>query len=386
MRIFLGLLTSLGVLAGAIAPAWADTFWITTLEAVLGLDPDTLAIKKSIPMGENQKGALYLMPAPDGRTAYLLTGGREVVSVVDLKDAKVLKSWSLSETFGGAEEGPKIARARFYGLALDKSGKRLLGHVLTSRRTTSSDLPENAYKLDRLVLDRPYLALLDAQTGKRLATISDAPWATSFVSPMEDPQHPDRFLVISPDVDIIDLGKLPKGKAPVRAAYKDLLVKHVPLREPQNNGEGTVTILVEWFHSEISRGLGSMPFYGLDPVVGRDRVGVVTVDMVSGAIDPIETGPPSGQQYAFSTVVSPDRKKAYAIFNQLQEVDLEKRRLGRVENLPYTYYAGNMSPDGSKLYLYSGGARLAIVDPATMKITREVELPSEGWDAMTLPD
>lgn len=366
---------------GIALPARADTFWVTTLEAVLGLDPDTLEIKKSIPLPRELAGGLNFLPAPDNRTAYVLSGGREVLSRVDLKEGKVLASFSLSERMGDDPGSPRVARARFFGLALDATGKRILGNVVTSRLSGA-----NPAQLERLTLDRPYLAVLDAQTGNRLATITDVPWAISYVAPMQDPAHPNRFLIISPDLDIIDLDRLPPGKAPVRVSFDKVRVKHVPVREASVAGQGPLVILVEWFHPEPSRGLGSMPYYTTDPIVKRDQIGIITVDMSTGAVDELELAPPQGPQLAFATVVSPDRKKCYTIFNQLHEVDLEKRRLTRIRNLPYTYYAGNMSPDGKRLYLFSGGARLAVVDPASLEIVRETILPSEAWDGFILPD
>ncbi len=361
--------------------AWAETLWVTTLEAVLGLDPVTLEIKKTIPLTKELAGALYLLPTPDKAKVYLLSGGREVVSTVDLVEGKVTGSWTLSERLGEGHDAPRIAQARFFGIAIDPTGKRILGNMVTSRRSGT-----NAFQLERIGVDKPYLAVLDAATGNRLATISDAPWATSYLAPMADPAHPNRFLVISPDLDIIDLDRLPAGKAPVRATFDQVRVKHVPLREPHMAGQGPLVILTEWFHPEPSGGLGSSPYYTTDTIVMKDQIGVVTIDMATGTVDTLELGPPQGPQYAFATVVSPDRKRIYTIFNQLHEVDLTKRKLTRVKNLPYTYYAGNMSPDGKRLYLFSGGARLAIVDPDTLDIVREVELPSEVWDVLTLPD
>ncbi len=377
----LGVLSAACLSLGSAGPAFADTFWISTLESVVGLDPETLEIKRTIPLTKELQGGLTLMPAPDRRTAYLLSGGHEVVSALDLKDGKVLGSWTLSERMSAEPDSPKVARARFFGIALDAAGKRILGNVVTSRLSGA-----NAFQLEKLTLDRPYLALLDAQSGKRLATISDAPWAISIVAPMQDPAHPNRFMIISPDLDIIDLDKIPTGKAPVRVSFSQVLVKHVPLREPHYEGQGPVTILAEWFHPEPSGGLGSMPYYTTDPIVRKDQIGLVTIDMASGKVDEMELGPPQGPQYAFATVVTPDRKRAFAVFNQLHEIDLEKRRLTRIKNLPYTYYAADMSTDGKRLYIFSGGARMSLVDPESMEIVKEVILPSEGWDGVILAD
>lgn len=389
MRIFrhrlrealVGAVAGIGLSLALAGPALADTLWVTTLEAVVGLNPDTLEVKRTIPLSKEIAGSLSFLPAPDNRTAYILSGGREVVSTVDLKEGKVLGSWSLSERMSPEPDATKVARARIFGLALDGAGKRLLGNVVTSRLSGA-----NAAQLEKLTLDRPHLALLDAQTGKRLATIADVPWAVSMLAPMQDPAHPNRFLVIGPDLDIIDLDRLPTGKAPVRATFSQLVVKHIPLREQTVAGQGPLVILVEWFHPEPSRGLGSMPYYTTDPIVRHDQIGLITFDTVTGAVDEFELGPPQGPQYAFATVVSPDRKKAYTVFNQLHEVDLEKRRITRIRDLPYTYYGANMSPDGKHLYIFSGGARMTMIDPVTLDPVKETILPSEAWDAVILPD
>ncbi|MBM3267932.1 MAG: hypothetical protein FJZ01_09815 [Candidatus Sericytochromatia bacterium] len=363
------------------AAARADTLWVTTLEAVLGLDPVTLEIRRTIPLRKELSGALHLLPTPDNRTVYLLSGGREVVSALDLVEGKVTASWSLSERMGEDPDAPRIANARFSGIAIDHAGKRIVGNIVTSRRSGT-----NPHQLERIGVDAPYLAVLDAATGKRLATISGAPWATSFIEAMRDPAHPNRFLVISPDLDIIDLDRLPAGKAPVRATFEQVRVKHVPLREPYMAGQGPVVILTEWFHPEPSGGLGSTPYYTTDPIVEKDQMGVVTMDLVTSKVDVLELGPVQGPQYAFSTVVAPDRRRAYSVFNQLHEIDLMKRKITRIKDLPYTYYGANMSPDGKLLYIFSGGARLARIDPESLDIVKEVELPSEAWDILTLPD
>lgn len=380
MKRLLLALCALLVLGG---PAWADTLWVSGLESLMALDPDTGELKREIHLDKHRKGALYFAQTPDRKYLYLLSGGREIISKIDKASGKILNSWTLSESLSGEAElgGPKIAHARMMGFAIDRPAKRLLTYVTTSRRVGAT-----SYKLDRLALDRPYLAVLDPDTGKRLATITDVPLSGSFVTPMYHPDYPGRFLLIGRDVDVIDLDRLPKGKPPVRATFKQVLVKHSDVRTPHMSGYGPSVIVCEWFHPEVSKGVGAAPYYTTDPIVGQAAIGLLLVDMKDGTTDELELGPPLGKQFSFAAVVAPDRKNAYAVFNMVHKVDLTTRRLVKAQVLPSTFYSCNMSPDGKHLYIFGGGARLLIVDPETLAIQKDVVLPSEAWDVMVLPD
>jgi hypothetical protein len=155
------------------------------------------------------------------------------------------------------------------------------------------------------------------------------------------------------------------------------LLDTIRLSKPSEAGYGPI-VPFGLFESEpgIFRGLYSTT----DPILRKESMGIVRVDLESGEIERFELGP------AFEADVlafSPDGKYAYAGPRDLVKIDLATRRIvamkkdferGRTNNTII------VSSDGTKLYVSGVGYSIDVIDALTLERVRQI--PANG-DIMT---
>ena len=103
-------------------------------------------------------------------------------------------------------------------------------------------------------------------------------------------------------------------------------------------------------------------------------MGLVDLDVNTGKVETVELGSPIP---LYSAVVSPDRKRAYAVMNQLIAVDLEKKRIFQTVDLDRTRYVANISRDGKRLFVSGAAPYIHVYDTDTLKLIKTVDLPGD---------
>jgi len=84
---------------------------------------------------------------------------------------------------------------------------------------------------------------------------------------------------------------------------------------------------------------------------------------------------------AYSVILSPDRKKAYGVMDDLTVIDLAKKTYtASVPIKEGTCYGVNVSADGRKIYVGGGGSTLTIFDAQTLKPMKVLQMASDGMD------
>jgi DNA-binding beta-propeller fold protein YncE len=108
-------------------------------------------------------------------------------------------------------------------------------------------------------------------------------------------------------------------------------------------------------------------------------MGLVSIDTTSGEItDTPLDGPPV---FAYSVTRSPDKKKLYAVMDDLTVIDLETHSYEAVVPVPGgTNYAINMSSDGRKVYVSGGGSTTTVFDAKSLKPIKVLQMESDGMD------
>jgi len=134
-----------------------------------------------------------------------------------------------------------------------------------------------------------------------------------------------------------------------------------------------MNLLPFWDYSFDNGGVASMNYYT------PKFMGLLLVDQRTGAIDDIELkGEPA---MAYSVVLAPDRKKAYAVMDDLVVIDLEKKTYGASALVAEgTSYGVNVSSDGRKVYVGAGGSTVTIYDAQTLKPIKVLQMASDGMD------
>jgi DNA-binding beta-propeller fold protein YncE len=326
----LGLVGIVAVLATAWGrPAQAkDRFYHLGLGMIEVIDGDRDAIVAKIPLrGWTREAAV----TSDKKFMYV-TASRHLIHKVSLAENKVVATADVS--------GDGWDRFVF-GLTIAADDRTAFAAVM-SRSTRDGEA----------VVGAPVVAQLDLASGKIVRSV-EVPWG------------------------VVQLVKV-KGGQQVYAIGKDLykidaagealkIVETVPLFEKKWN------LLPFWDYTWENGGLGAMNYYT------PELMGLLAVDEKTGDITdiPIQGDP----VLAYSVIVAPGRKTAYAVMDDLTVIDLENKKYGPVIPLKQgTSYGVNLSSDGKKIYVGSGGASVTVFDAATLKPLKVLQLATDGMD------
>ncbi|HEY6001488.1 MAG TPA: hypothetical protein VIV57_01360 [Anaeromyxobacter sp.] len=322
-----------GIVA-ALATAWGrpaqakDRFYHLGQGMIQVIDGDRDAIVAKIPLrGWTREAAV----TSDKKFMYV-TASRHLIHKVSLAEDKVVATVDVS---GDGWD-------RFiYGFTM--AGDDRTAYAAMMSRTTRDG---------EAVVGAPVVAQVDLASGKIVRSV-EVPWGVARLVTVKGGQQ---VYAIGKDIYKIDAAG---------GALK--VVETVPMFEKKWN------ILPFWEYGWESGGLAAANYYT------PDIMGLLTVDEKTGDITdiPIQGDP----VLAYSVILAPDRKTAYAVMDDLSVIDLENRKYGPVVPLEQgTSYAVNLSSDGKKIYVGSAGASVTIFDAATLKRLKVLQLASDGMD------
>jgi DNA-binding beta-propeller fold protein YncE len=333
MRAFLLACAALALATPLSAAVAGDRFYYLGYGVVQVIDGDTDAIVADIPI----KGAVREVGvAPDGRHLWIAANRRHVHKV-DLATNTVVASIDL------ASDGWE----RFmFGFVLAADGRSAYG-ALMSRRAEHGEA----------VVAKPVVAQFDLATGKILRSV-EVPWGVAHLVAVRDGTQ---LYAFGQSLYTID------------TTGRDLaVVATAPLA-----GRG-MNILPFWDYAFDNGGVASMNYYT------EKYMGLLLVDQKTGVVDDLPiAGDPA---MAYSVVLSPDRKLAYAVMDDLTVIDLAKRTY--VKSVPVaegTNYGVNVSSDGRKVYVAGGGSTVTVYDAKTLTPLKVLQMASDGMDLRRLP-
>lgn len=278
-----------------------------------------------------------IVPSPDGKFLYVTTEGRSRLEVVNVADRSVEKVFDLA---------PPGQRVTIFGLEINSGGDRLYIHVKRVKEL-----------VDEYKVLPPQIWSVDVKSGET-QNLLEVPEGVGALALAHDGR---RLYAWGRDVYVINLAER-------------RIVDRFRLLTRDQPGQALLDTGPPFVQCERS-GIFSVPYYATDPIAGKDVFGLANLDLDLGTMDLMELGAPIP---LYSVVVSPDRKRAYGVMNQVIAVDMEARKLLRVTDVNRTHYAANISRDGRKLYLAGGGPFLHVYDTGTMQLVKTVELSGDG--------
>jgi DNA-binding beta-propeller fold protein YncE len=317
------------VCAGQAARADArDRFYYMGYEIIQVIDGDTDAIIADIPI----KGATRDVDLTADRKFLYVSTNRHLMNKVDLAQNRVVATVDLSND----------GWDRFlFGFALDPDGRTGYG-ALMSRKTSGGDV----------VVGKPVVAQFDLATGKLLRSV-EVPWGVAHLVSVKGGRT---LYAIGQDIYKIDT---------TGADMK--LAETIPMFDKQMN------ILPFWDYTFDNGGIASMNYYT------PEAMGLLLLNQETGDLqDIVLKGEPA---LAYSVILSPDRKKAYGVMDDLTVIDLAKKTY--VASVPIkegTCYGVNVSADGKKIYVGGAGSTLTIFDAQTLKPLKVLQMASDGMD------
>lgn len=318
----------------AIAAAWAhparakDVFYFLGYGSIEVIDGDTDAIVGKIPVPGFLRESVI---SADQKSLYV-TASRHVIQRVSLSDNKVVSKVDVN--------GDGWQRFIFgFALAADEKSAYV---GLFSRRTDGGEV----------IIGAPVVAQISLESGTILRSI-EVPFGVA------------RLMLVKEGRSIYAMGK---DLYEIDVSGPQLkVVSTFPMFEKQWN------FLPFWEYAAESGGLSVMNYYT------PERMGLLMVETRTGELTDI---PLAGDPVlAYSVILSPDRKKAYAVMDDLSVIDMTKKGYGPAVPIGEgTSYAVNVSSDGKKIYVGGGGSTVTVFDARTLKPRKVLKMATDGMD------
>lgn len=329
MNVKTAVLASLAALAGAAGPAKArDVYYYLGNGVVQVIDGEADVVAATIPIRGWSRESLL---TSDSRFLYV-TASRHLVHKISLADNRLVATVDVSS--GGWD--------RFiYGFARATDDRTAYAAMMSRRRGRGE-----------AIVGAPVVAQIDLDTGQILRSV-EVPWGVA------------QLVSVKGGREVYALGK---DLYKIDASGVDLkITETVPMFEKGWN------VLPLWNYAWENGGKSLMNYYT------ATGMGLIAIDGDTGAIADIPI--PGDPVLAYSVTYSPDRKRAYAVMDDLTVIDLQgPSYLAAAPIQEGTSYGVSVSSDGKKVYVGAGGASVTVFDAATLRPLKVLRMSADGMD------
>lgn len=313
--------------AGTAGAQPRDRFYFLGYQMIQVVDGETDAIVADIPL----KGFVRDVDLSADRRFLYVAASRHLVHKLDLDTHRIVSTIDLNRD--GWE--------RFmYGFALDPDGTTAWGALLS--RSTKDGEP---------VIGKPVVAQFDLADG-RIRRSVEVPWGVARLVRVDG----GHLYAVGQDLFRIDTtGAEPR------------IVETRPMFDKQMN------VLPFWEYPWENGNRLVAPYYT------PTAMGLLVIDQASGEVreDELKGDP----VMAYSVILSPDRKTGYAVMDEINVIDMDKRTVkASVPLVEGTSYGVNITSDGRKLYVGAGGSTLTVYDTKTLKPLKVLQMDTDGMD------
>lgn len=331
------------VMAGCAGVAMAGDLIVTGAkpDRLFVIDPATRTVRAEHRIAGANGMVSVILISPDQKTAYVLVDRMERVVGIDLATGR--------ESFRADLSTPNERVKSFLSLALTPDGKELIVHELPTKLMSSE-----------YVVEEPRFAVFRTDAGLLAKPIRSFP-APRRVHMLLMRPNGQSFYAIGFDLHEYDVrtGKLLGTRGIQKWTMADHsqpdLLAFWPVTEPTG-------IFTSPVYSEIKKGTESVPMTAL-----------MSLDLKSGELTYSDFEPLSA--LIFSTVLSPDRKHAYGVYSTLTSIDVLGHRLEKRVPLDHTFYAVNVSSDGSEIFTGGTNCDVGVYDAKSLDKKAVIKLP-----------
>ena len=305
-----------------------DTFYYIGYGMIQVVDGDTDSIVADIPVDGWLRETDF---SADEKFLYVVAK-RHLIHKIDLAEQRVVSTIDV-----GSDGWERF----IYGFDLAPDGKSAFVNLL-SRKTDDGEV----------IVAAPQLAQIDLADGRILRSI-EVPWSSASLGSVKNASN---IYVIGKDIVKVDV-----------SSEEMKLIGTYPMFEKKWN------ILPLWDNTRENGGVFMVNYYT------PELMGLVSIDTRSGEI--IDTPLDGVPVFAYSVMLSADKKKVYAVMDELTVIDLETRSYEAVIPIPGgTNYAINVSSDGKKIYVSGGGATTTVYDAKSLKPVKVLQMKTDGMD------
>lgn len=304
-----------------------DRFYFLGYQMIQVVDGQTDAIVADIPL----KGFVREVDLSADKRFLYVAASRHLIHKLDLQTNQIVSTIDLN-----SDNWERF----MYGFQLDPDGKTAWGALIS--RSTQGGEP---------VIGKPVVAQFDLASGRILRSV-EVPWGVGHLVRVKGGQ----LVAVGQDLFRIDTrGEQPRITETIPMFDKGMNI--LPFWEyPWENGDR----LIAAYYTATAMGL----------LVIDQNTGAVSEEVFKG--DPV---------MAYSVIVSPDRKTGYAVMDEINVLDMEKRVVKTsVPLVEGTSYGVNISSDGRKLYVGAGGSTLTVYDAQTLAPLKVLQMATDGMD------
>lgn len=324
---------------------------------VTGAKPDRLFIidaaarsvrtEYRVPGAEGQIFTVVI--SPDERTAYILVDRMERIVGIDLASGR--------EVFRADLSTPGERVKDFFALAVTPDGKELLAYELPT-----------LLKPSEYVVEQPRFAVFRTDAGLEAKAVRSFPAPRRIHMLLTRPSGRS-FYALGFDLYEYDLrnGKLLGTRGIQQWNIPDHAQPDLLAFWPVTGPTGIFTSPI---YTEVKQGAASVP-----------TTAMMSLDLKSGSLSCFDFEPLSA--LIFSTVLSPDRSRAYGVYTTLSSIDMRGHRLAARVPLDHTFYDVNVSSDGREIYVAGTNCDVGFYDAASLEKRAILKLPGCGDQALS---
>jgi quinohemoprotein amine dehydrogenase beta subunit len=357
---YLGLLAALAtalVMTSGLAQAQTKDVLLTGIkpDKLVLVDAKARKVIKTLTIPNAAPGHTSIVPSPDGKVAYAIVNRWESVSGIDLDSGKEVFRADFSS-------GDTRVKAMF-GMDISPDGKELF----VFQSPVKLGLGEYEVQDTRIAVYNTADGV-----GAQPARTFPAPRRTAILTMSKDGS---KLYVVSWDVTVMN-----PQSGEVMGVHKVRNWGRENFSEPD--------VLDVWPQFEMA-GMFSTPYYAVRTDLSPDdgaayKTGLLRLDLESGAfsMDTFE----DTAVIIFSTVVNPKNKdEAFGVYTTLSKIDMSKpveQRVVKRIDLDHTYYAANVSSDGTEVYLGGTMDDIAVYSTADLSRLGTIKMPGGADQAL----
>ena len=317
---------------------WAKDFIYAPVSNGLQIiDCETETVIKTIPYNDYIVSMTF---SPDGSRLYL--NAFHSIYVIDTASNKMVDTYSFSS---------ELSKVTVFGITISNDGKKL--YMCCSIVKKKQNIP----KLNVLP---PQLVVYDL-AKKRM--IKNYPIPAAFSSPVTLRKDADHLILVGMDILKINLktGKMEQMLGFLNTEKPEEMRNSLVVWQPGSPGD---------------HGIFVNPYYD------AQGLGYFIIDKNTGKLSDLRG---KDVWFAYSSVLSPDKKYIYAVMDELIKVDMSTGETIKAVPLKTgTNYTLSIGSDGKKVYVGPGGADISVYDAESLELQNIIPLMSDGVQNMIL--
>ena len=318
------------------------------------IDPATRTVKSEFKIPGANDFVGTIVPAPDGRIAYVLVNKMESISGIDLGTGK--------EVFRADLSLPGERVKCLFAFDVTPDGSELIVYEVPVKLGLSEYQVEDTR-----------FAVFKTSGGLNAKPVREFP-APRRVHTVLSRKNGKSFFAIGFDLFEFD-----------RQTGKQL--NQQGIRNWTYPNHSIPDLLAFWPVSEPT-GVFATPLYStIAPASGRGdpiaKTALMTLDLTSGKLQYHDFEDTSA--LIFSAVMSPTKSEAFGVYSQLSKIDTKTNTLAQRIDLDHTYYAVLVSSDGQEVYTAGAMCDVTIFDATTLQKKANIKLTGCTDQALASP-